>query len=86
MAHEKPMTQLSMDISLISYTFLENPCPFHDNLAQLETTAKICNFQVWPLIGWFSKISTTVVHILQHVQLGALISKRTSLNGNILNH
>jgi len=34
MAHEKPMTQVSMDISLISYTFMENPCPFHGNFAQ----------------------------------------------------
>jgi len=78
MAHEKPMTQLFHG-HFINFLYF-------DNLAQLETTAKICNFQLWPLIGWFSKISTTDVHVLQHVQIGALISKRTSLNRNILNH
>ena len=56
MAHEKPMTQLSMDISLISYTFMENPCQFYGNLAQLETTANKCNFQVWPLDGSLKSI------------------------------
>jgi len=34
MAHEKPMTQLSMDISLIFCIAMENPCLFHAYFAQ----------------------------------------------------